>query len=53
MPKPTASNSINKMRLEALSVAPIPKVPIENKPITKIVPAAIQAGLIKPRADIV
>ena len=53
MPKATASNSINKMRLEALSVAPIPKVPIENKPITKIVPAAIRAGLIKPRADIV
>jgi hypothetical protein len=53
MPKPTASNSINKMRLEALAIAPIPKVPIENKPITKIVPAAIRAGLIKPRADIV
>ncbi len=53
MPKPTASNSINKIRLEVLSNTPIPKVPIENKPVTKIVPADIRAGLIKPRADIV
>jgi hypothetical protein len=53
MPKKVATTSINKMRLQALMDTPIPKVPIENKPTTKIVPANIRGGLIRPRADII